>query len=60
LIQKQVFKLVPEEARVSFNPIFFRLLSSFPILSRIMGRLVGLGFQPEHLKSPDVLSERAL
>jgi 2-polyprenyl-6-methoxyphenol hydroxylase-like FAD-dependent oxidoreductase len=31
-----------------------RLLRRFPILRRIPARIVGLGFRPEHVKSPDV------
>jgi hypothetical protein len=28
-------------------------LKRFPILARIPARLVGVGFRPEHIKTPD-------
>jgi 2-polyprenyl-6-methoxyphenol hydroxylase-like FAD-dependent oxidoreductase len=35
-------------------PLFARLLRDYPILRRIPARLVGMGFRPEHVQSPDV------
>jgi 2-polyprenyl-6-methoxyphenol hydroxylase-like FAD-dependent oxidoreductase len=35
-------------------PLPFRLLRAFPQLRGIPARLVGLGFRPEHVKTPDV------
>jgi 2-polyprenyl-6-methoxyphenol hydroxylase-like FAD-dependent oxidoreductase len=31
-----------------------RLINRFPLLQRIPGRVVGLGFRPEHIATPDV------
>jgi len=35
-------------------PLPFRLLRRFPILRRIPARVIGLGFRPEHVQTPDV------
>jgi 2-polyprenyl-6-methoxyphenol hydroxylase-like FAD-dependent oxidoreductase len=35
-------------------PLPLKLLQSFPILRRIPARIVGLGFRPEHVRSPEV------
>jgi 2-polyprenyl-6-methoxyphenol hydroxylase-like FAD-dependent oxidoreductase len=34
-------------------PLFAKLLNRFPALRRIPARLVGLGFRPEHVQTPD-------
>jgi hypothetical protein len=33
-----------------------KLLDIFPVLRRLPARLVGMGFRPEHVHTPDVLS----
>ncbi|HML31018.1 MAG TPA: FAD-dependent oxidoreductase, partial [Hyphomicrobium sp.] len=30
-------------------PLFVRLVSAFPFLSRFTARMLGLGFRPEHI-----------
>jgi 2-polyprenyl-6-methoxyphenol hydroxylase-like FAD-dependent oxidoreductase len=35
-------------------PLLFKLLNAFPPLRRIPARLLGLGFRPEHVHTPDV------
>jgi hypothetical protein len=30
-----------------------RLMNRFPLLQRIPGRVVGMGFRPEHIATPD-------
>jgi 2-polyprenyl-6-methoxyphenol hydroxylase-like FAD-dependent oxidoreductase len=35
-------------------PLPLKLLQKFPILRRIPARMLGLGFRPEHVRSPDV------
>ena len=35
-------------------PLPLRVLNRFPVLRRIPGRVIGLGFRREHVKSPDV------
>lgn len=34
-------------------PLVLRLFQRFPVLRRIPARLVGLGFRPEHIRTPD-------
>jgi 2-polyprenyl-6-methoxyphenol hydroxylase-like FAD-dependent oxidoreductase len=34
-------------------PLPFRLLQRFPLLRRIPARAIGLGFQPEHIRTPE-------
>jgi 2-polyprenyl-6-methoxyphenol hydroxylase-like FAD-dependent oxidoreductase len=34
-------------------PLFLRLVSRTPLLKRLFARLVGLGFRPEHIRSPE-------
>lgn len=34
-------------------PLPLRLLQQFPVLQRIPARVVGLGFRPEHVRTPD-------
>jgi 2-polyprenyl-6-methoxyphenol hydroxylase-like FAD-dependent oxidoreductase len=36
-----------------------RLLRRFPVLRRIPARLIGVGFRPEHVRTPDVLAPPA-
>ncbi|HTA26171.1 MAG TPA: FAD-dependent oxidoreductase [Bacteroidia bacterium] len=36
-------------------PLPLKILKRFPVLTRIPGYLVGIGFRPEHIKTPDVL-----
>jgi 2-polyprenyl-6-methoxyphenol hydroxylase-like FAD-dependent oxidoreductase len=38
-------------------PLPFRLLQQFPRLRRIPARIVGLGFRPEHIRTPDAPSK---
>jgi len=35
-------------------PLFPRLLAMFPILQRIPARVIGLGFRPEHVRTPEI------
>ena len=35
-------------------PLVARLLNKYPMLRRIPARLVGMGFRPEHVRTPDV------
>jgi 2-polyprenyl-6-methoxyphenol hydroxylase-like FAD-dependent oxidoreductase len=36
------------------TPLLLKLFKRFPILRRIPARLVGIGFRPEHVQTPDV------
>ena len=37
-------------------PAVMKLLEAFPVLRRLPARLIGMGFRPEHVRTPDVLS----
>jgi 2-polyprenyl-6-methoxyphenol hydroxylase-like FAD-dependent oxidoreductase len=37
-------------------PLPFKLLEWFPALRRIPARLIGVGFRPEHVRTPDTIS----
>ena len=37
-------------------PLAFRMLNRFPILRRIPARIIGMGFRPEHVKTPSARS----
>jgi 2-polyprenyl-6-methoxyphenol hydroxylase-like FAD-dependent oxidoreductase len=38
-------------------PLPFKLLNYLPVLRRIPARMIGLGFRPEHVRTPDVKSQ---
>jgi 2-polyprenyl-6-methoxyphenol hydroxylase-like FAD-dependent oxidoreductase len=42
------------DARRAGPPAFMRYIARWPILSRLAGRLIGLGFRPEHVRLPPV------
>jgi 2-polyprenyl-6-methoxyphenol hydroxylase-like FAD-dependent oxidoreductase len=48
-----IYRTLRSGATPSF-PLFARLLRDYPILRRIPARLVGMGFRPEHVQSPEV------
>src|SRR5581483_6987690 len=54
LIQDRIIRRVLGSRGPLPLPWPLRLLRRFPVLRRIPARLVGLGFRPEHVKSPDV------
>jgi hypothetical protein len=35
-------------------PFPFTLLNRFPVLRRLPARLIGMGFRPEHVKTPEI------
>ena len=47
-----VAPLLRPEARLDKPPLAARLFDALPLLRRIPGRIIGLGFQPEHVRSP--------
>ena len=49
LIDRIVLRNVP----ITRPPRLVRLMQRFPILQRIPARLIGLGFRPEHVRSPE-------
>lgn len=53
-IQNRVIApLIGERPALSRPPLAARMLGRFPPLRTLPGRLVGLGFRPEHIRSPD-------
>ena len=51
-IQDRVMTRVLAATRDPKPPLAVRLLNHFPVLRRIPARLVGIGFRPEHVRSP--------
>jgi len=42
------------QTRIRRLPLPLRLLQRWPALRRIPARMLGLGFRPEHIRTPDV------
>jgi 2-polyprenyl-6-methoxyphenol hydroxylase-like FAD-dependent oxidoreductase len=55
LIQNNVIKRVLRSSRIQ-APWLLKLVDRWPLLQRIPARLVGVGFGPEHVKTPEVQS----
>jgi 2-polyprenyl-6-methoxyphenol hydroxylase-like FAD-dependent oxidoreductase len=55
-IQNNVIRKVLGSSKTLALPWPLKLLRHWPILRRIPARLVGVGFRPEHVKTPDVRS----
>lgn len=53
-VQKRVITRVLSGVGKFSPPLFIRLIARFPFLSRIPARLIGIGFRPEHVKTPVV------
>jgi 2-polyprenyl-6-methoxyphenol hydroxylase-like FAD-dependent oxidoreductase len=58
LIQNRVIgRVIGSESRAKFSvPWPLKLLLRFPFLRRIPARLIGIGFRPEHVRTPDVFT----
>jgi len=54
VVQNNVIKEVLSSSKPLSPPWIVRLMGRFPLLRRIPARLVGLGFRPEHVKTPEV------
>ena len=53
-VQNRVIRRVLSGAGKLTPPLAVRLLARFPFLRRIPARLIGIGFRPEHVKTPAV------
>ena len=49
LAQNRIIARVLRSKQPLRPPLFFRLLSRYPVLRRIPGRLIGMGVRPEHV-----------
>jgi 2-polyprenyl-6-methoxyphenol hydroxylase-like FAD-dependent oxidoreductase len=57
LIQNNVIKRVLGSSRIK-PPWFIKLMDRWPLLQRIPARIIGLGFRPEHVETPDTYTSR--
>jgi 2-polyprenyl-6-methoxyphenol hydroxylase-like FAD-dependent oxidoreductase len=53
-MQDRVIKRVLSEGGRLSPPLPFRLLERFPFLRRIPTRMIGIGFRPEHMRTPGI------
>jgi 2-polyprenyl-6-methoxyphenol hydroxylase-like FAD-dependent oxidoreductase len=53
-----LYPLLKSQMNPQRLPLPARLLRDFPVLRRIPARLIGMGFRPEHVKTPDIQSSR--
>lgn len=58
LIQNSLLKRVLERADVLQPPGLLKLIARFPFLTRLTGRLIGMGFRPEHVRTPDIYPDK--
>ncbi len=58
-VQDRVIRRVLGSGKQLALPWPLRLLRRFPILARIPARLIGIGFRPEHVRTPDVFGREA-
>jgi 2-polyprenyl-6-methoxyphenol hydroxylase-like FAD-dependent oxidoreductase len=52
MIQNRVIKRVLSSSVPLSPPLALRLIARFPSLRRLPARMIGLGFRPEHMRSP--------
>jgi 2-polyprenyl-6-methoxyphenol hydroxylase-like FAD-dependent oxidoreductase len=55
LAQNNVIRRVLDTTRPLTPPWPVKLLGRWPLLQRLPARIVGLGFRPEHVRTPKVL-----
>jgi 2-polyprenyl-6-methoxyphenol hydroxylase-like FAD-dependent oxidoreductase len=53
-VQKRIISNVLSMTEAPRPPYLLALLNRFPILRRIPARLIGMGFRPEHVRSPEL------
>jgi 2-polyprenyl-6-methoxyphenol hydroxylase-like FAD-dependent oxidoreductase len=59
ILQRRVIgRVLTRPARALPPPLLLRLLTRFPVLRRIPGRLIGLGIRPEHVRANAPSSRR--
>jgi 2-polyprenyl-6-methoxyphenol hydroxylase-like FAD-dependent oxidoreductase len=52
-IQNRVVTNVLTMTKQPKPPLFARMMDRFPLLRRLPARLIGMGFRPEHVKTPE-------
>jgi 2-polyprenyl-6-methoxyphenol hydroxylase-like FAD-dependent oxidoreductase len=52
-MQNNVISAVLSDTGELTPPLMLRLLARFPVLRRLPARLLGLGFRPEHIRTPE-------
>jgi 2-polyprenyl-6-methoxyphenol hydroxylase-like FAD-dependent oxidoreductase len=55
-VQRRVISNVLQLQRQPMVPFAVKLMNWFPALRRIPARLIGMGFRPEHVHTPDVIA----
>jgi 2-polyprenyl-6-methoxyphenol hydroxylase-like FAD-dependent oxidoreductase len=53
-VQKRIISNVLSMTEAPRPPVFLTLLNRFPFLRRFPARLIGMGFRPEHVHSPEL------
>jgi 2-polyprenyl-6-methoxyphenol hydroxylase-like FAD-dependent oxidoreductase len=53
-IQNRVVTNVLAMTKQPKPPLFARMMDRFPLLRRLPARLIGMGFRPEHVKTPEM------
>ena len=53
LAQDRIITRVLRSREAIKPPLFFRLLTRYPLLRRLPGRLIGMGIRPEHISAPE-------
>jgi hypothetical protein len=54
LVQKRIISNVLALQKRPSAPFAVKLLDWFPMLRRLPARLIGMGFRPEHVRSPEL------
>jgi hypothetical protein len=58
-VQNEVIKRVLGSSQPIKVPWPLKLMQQVPALRRIPARIIGMGFRPEHVRTPDVLVRRS-
>jgi 2-polyprenyl-6-methoxyphenol hydroxylase-like FAD-dependent oxidoreductase len=53
-VQNRVIRRVLGNSNPLKLPFLLRLVREFPVLRRVPARVIGIGFRPEHIRTPDV------
>jgi hypothetical protein len=54
LIQNSIIGRVIASDKPLAVPLAVRMLGRWPLLRRIPARIIGMGFQPEHVRTPEI------